>query len=133
MGCRYHSDFFEGKDRMKNPSLNISLLCLAPKYLDLILWALFFGLHWRVDVHERASNHHGFRSFVRAFGLHLSSCHRVIVGLVVSCSKIGQKPAKTKFLQNICANAKTTNNWAEVRMVSDSDIKFMALSKLNRG
>ena len=28
---------------------------------------------------------------------------------------------------------KTTNNWAEVRMVSDSDIKFMPLSKLNRG
>ena len=65
---------------MENPSLNISLLCLAPKYLI-----------------------------------------------------IGQKPAKTKYLQNICANAKTTNNWAEVRMVSDSDIKFMPLSKLNRG
>ena len=42
------------------------LLCLAPKYLDLILWALSFGLHWRVDVHERASNHHGLRSFVWA-------------------------------------------------------------------
>ena len=51
---------------MENPSLNISLLCLAPKYLDLILWALSFGLHWRVDVHERASNHHGIWSFVRA-------------------------------------------------------------------
>ena len=67
------------------------------------------------------------------FGLCLSSCHRVIVGLVISCSKIGQKPAKMKYLQNICANAKTTNNWAEVKMVSDSDIKFMPLSKLNRG
>jgi hypothetical protein len=55
------------------------------------------------------------------------------MGLVISCSKIGQKPAKTKYLQNICANAKTTNNWADVRMVSDSDIKFMPLSKLNRG
>ena len=51
---------------MENPSLNISLLCLAPKYLDLILWALSFGLHWRVDVHERASNHLSLRSFVRA-------------------------------------------------------------------
>ena len=51
---------------MENPSLNIYLLCLAPKYLDLILWALSFGLHWRVDMHERASNHHGLRSFVRA-------------------------------------------------------------------
>ena len=51
---------------MENPSLNLSLLCLAPKYLDLILWALSFGLHWRVDVHERASNHHGLRSIVRA-------------------------------------------------------------------
>ena len=61
------------------------------------------------------------------------SCHRVIVGLAISCSKIGQKPAKTKYLQNICANAKTTNNRAEVRMVSDFDIKFMPLSKLNRG
>ena len=50
---------FEEKDRMENPSLNISLLCLAPKYLNLILWALSFGLHWRVDVLERASNHHG--------------------------------------------------------------------------
>ena len=63
---RYLRDFFEEKDRMENPSLNISLLCLAPKYLDLILWALSFGLHWRVDVHERASNHHGLRSFIRA-------------------------------------------------------------------
>ena len=54
-------------------------------------------------------------------------------GLVISCSKIGQKPAKTKYLQNICANAKTTNNRAEVRMVSDFDTKFMPLSKLNRG
>ena len=43
------------------------------------------------------------------------------------------KPAKTKYLQNICANAKMTNNWAEVRMVSDSDIKIMPLSNLNRG
>ena len=65
MGRRYHRDFFEGKDRMENPSLNISLLCLALKYLNLILWALSFGLHWRVDVHERASNHHGIWSFVR--------------------------------------------------------------------
>ena len=48
-------------------------------------------------------------------------------------SKIGKKPAKMKYLQNICANAKTTNNWAEVKMVSDSDIKFIPLSKLNRG
>ena len=47
--------------------------------------------------------------------------------------QIGQKPAKTKYLQNICANTKTTNNWAEVRMVSDFDIKFMPLSKLNMG
>ena len=47
--------------------------------------------------------------------------------------KIGQKPAKTKYLQNICANVKTTNNWPEVRMVSDFAIKFMPLSKLNMG
>ena len=33
----------------------------------------------------------------------------MIVGLVISCSKIGKKPAKMKYLQNICANAKTTN------------------------
>jgi len=51
---------------MENPSLNLSLLCLTPKYLDLILWALSFGLHWRVDVHKRASNHHGLWSFVQA-------------------------------------------------------------------
>ena len=43
------------------------------------------------------------------------------------------KTAKMKYLQNICANVKTTNNWAEVRMVSDFDIKFMSLSKLNSG
>ena len=43
------------------------------------------------------------------------------------------KTAKMKYLQNICANVKTTNNWAEVRMVIDFDIKFMPLSKLNRG
>ena len=67
------------------------------------------------------------------FGFRHSSCHRVIVGLAISCSKIGQKPTKTKYLQNICANMKTTNNWAEVRIVSYSDIKFMPLSKLNKG
>ena len=67
------------------------------------------------------------------FGLRLSSCYCLIMGLIISCSKIGQKLAKTKYLQNICANAKTTNNWAEVMMVSDSDTKFMPLSKLNRG
>ena len=32
----------------------------------------------------------------------------------------------------ICANTKMTNNLAKVRMVSDFDIKFMPLSKLNR-
>ena len=99
---------------MENPSLNISFLCLAPKYLDLILWALSFGLYWRVDVHEMASNHHGLRSFVRGFGLRLSFCHRVIVGLVISCSKIGQKPAKMKYLQNICANVKTVKFGCQV-------------------
>ena len=66
MGRRYLRDIFEEKDRMENPSLNLSLLCLAPKYLDLILWALSFGLHWRVDVHEWASSLHGLQSFVRA-------------------------------------------------------------------
>ena len=114
---------------MENLSFNLSLLCLTPKYLDLILWALSFGLHWRVDVHEWASNHHGLRSFVWALAFVFLRCHRVIVGLVISCSKIGQKPAKMKYLQNICANAKTTNNWNEVRIVSDFDIKFMPLSK----
>ena len=43
------------------------------------------------------------------------------------------KTYKNKVLQNICANAKTTNNRAEVRMVSDFDVKFMPLSKLNSG
>ena len=43
------------------------------------------------------------------------------------------KTCKNEVLQNICANVKTTNNWADVRMVSDFDIKFMPLSKLNRG
>ena len=45
---------------MENPSLNLYLLCLAPKYLDLILWALSFGLHWSVDVHEQASSRMAF-------------------------------------------------------------------------
>ena len=89
MGRHYLRDIFEEKDRMKNPSLNLSLLCLALKYLDLILWALSFGLHWRVDVHERASSRHGLWSFVWAFGLRLSSYYCVIMGLVISCSKIG--------------------------------------------
>ena len=66
VGRRYLRDFFEGNDRTGNPSLNLYLLYLAPKYLDLILWALSFGLHWRVDVHERASSRHGLWSFVWA-------------------------------------------------------------------
>ena len=37
--------YLQGKDRIGNPSLNLYLLCLIPKYLDLIfvglvLWAL---------------------------------------------------------------------------------------------
>ena len=36
------------------------------------------------------------------------------------------------MLQNWSKTCKTTNIRAEVRMVSDSDIKFMPLSKLNR-
>ena len=54
------------RERTENPSLNLYLLCLSPKYLDLILWALSFGLHWRVDVHERASSRHGLWSFAWA-------------------------------------------------------------------
>ena len=49
-----------------------------------------------------------------------------------SCSKIGQKPAKTKFLQNICASVKMTNNLVGVRTVSDFHIKFMPLSRINK-
>ena len=30
------------------------------------------------------------------FGLRHSSCHHVIVGLAISCSKIGKKPAKNE-------------------------------------
>ena len=63
IGRCYLRDIFEGKDRMENPFLNLYLLCLASKYLDLILWALSFGFHWRVDVYERASSHHGLWSF----------------------------------------------------------------------
>ena len=38
-------EYLRGKDRIENPSLNLHLLCLIPKYLDLIfvglvLWAL---------------------------------------------------------------------------------------------
>ena len=62
MGRRYLRDIFEEKDRMEN----LSLVCLAPKYLDLILLALSSGLDWRVDVHEWASSLHGLWSFVRA-------------------------------------------------------------------
>ena len=40
------------------------------------------------------------------------------------------KTCKNEVLQNICANVKTTNSRAEVRMVSDFDIKFMPLSKI---
>ena len=97
IGRRYLRDIFEGKDKTENPSLNLYLLCLAPKYLDLILWALSFGFHWRVDVHEWASV---IMTFGPLFGLWpcLSSCYRVIMVLIISCSKIGQKPAKTKYL-----------------------------------
>ena len=51
--------YLRGKDRIENPSLNLHLLCLIPKYLDLVFVGLVFGLSWRVDVHEWASNQHG--------------------------------------------------------------------------
>src|SRR6185312_12246990 len=34
--------YLRGKDRIGNPSLNLHLLCLIPKYLDLIFVGLFF-------------------------------------------------------------------------------------------
>ena len=51
----------------------------------------------------------GFGPF---FGLWPSSFSVLALDMdfVISCSKIGQKPAKTKFLQNICPNVKMTNN-----------------------
>ena len=63
---------------MENPSLNISLLCFAPKYLDLILWALSFGLHWRVDVHEWALVFMAFGSLFELWpsSFFMSSCDR---------------------------------------------------------
>ena len=63
-------------------------------------------------------------AFAPLFGLWPSSFH---------APKLVKNLQKMKYLQNICANAKMTNNRAEVRMVSDFDIKFMPLSKLNRG
>ena len=62
--------YLRGKDRIGNPSLNLHLLCLIPKYLDLTLWAWSFGLSWRMDVHEWTSNQHGLWSF---FGVWPSS------------------------------------------------------------
>jgi hypothetical protein len=34
--------YLRGKDRIRNPSLNFHLLCLIPKYLDLIFVSLVF-------------------------------------------------------------------------------------------
>ena len=70
LSCRY----LRGKDRIWNPSLNLHLLCLFPKYLDLIfvglvLWALLEdGCAWM-----------GFEStwalvLPLGFGLRLSPC-----------------------------------------------------------
>ena len=89
IGLHYLRDIFEGKDRTENHSLNLYFLCLAPKYLDLILWALSFGLHWKVDVHERASSHHGLR---------LSSCYCVIMGLVETSPKMSNFLPKYNML-----------------------------------
>ena len=43
------------------------------------------------------------------------------------------KTYKNEVPPKYMCKRETTNNWAEVRMVSDFDIKFMPLSKLNRG
>ena len=43
------------------------------------------------------------------------------------------KTCKNEVPPKYMCKMKTTDNWAEVRMVSDFDIKFMPLSKLNRG
>src|SRR6185436_645996 len=58
--------YLQGKDRIGNPSLNLYLLCLIPKYLDLIFVGLALWLSWRMDVHELASNQHGLWSFLWA-------------------------------------------------------------------
>ena len=58
--------YLRGKDRIENPSLNLYLLCLIPKYLISSLWAWSFGLSWRMDVDEWASNQHGICSFLWA-------------------------------------------------------------------
>jgi len=43
------------------------------------------------------------------------------------------KTCKNEVPPKYMCKRETTNNWAEVKMVSDFDIKFMPLSKLNRG
>ena len=102
--------YLRGKDRIENPSLNLRLLYLIPKYLDLIFVGLVLGA-----LLEDGCAWMGFEStwalvLPLGFGLRLSPCWRSITGLAISCSKIGQKPAKMKFLQNICASVKMTNN-----------------------
>ena len=58
--------YLREKDRIGNPSLNLYLLCLIPNTLISSLWAWSFGLSWRMDVHEWASNQHGLWSFLWA-------------------------------------------------------------------
>ena len=58
--------YLRGKDRIGNPSLNLYLLCLIPNTLISSLWAWSFGLSWRMDVHEWASNQHRLWSFLWA-------------------------------------------------------------------
>jgi hypothetical protein len=55
------------------------------------------------------------------------------MGLIISCSKVGQKHANTKFLQNICANVNMTNTYVRVRTVSDIDIAFTPMMRMNMG
>ena len=58
--------YLREKDRIGNLSLNLHLLCLIAKYLDLIFVGWSFGLSWRMDVHKWVSNQHGFWSFLWA-------------------------------------------------------------------
>ena len=84
-------------------------------------------------MHEWASDQHGFWSFLWALAFVFLRVSARSQASSFHAPKIGQKPAKTKFLQNICAYVKMTNNYAGVRTVSDFDIEFMPLSRINKG
>ena len=102
------SRFLRGKGLDGESFLKSLFALLSPE----VSRSLSFGLHWRVDVHERAWP----LVLCLGFCLRLSSCYCVIMGLVETSPKMSNFLPKYNMLQNPGQNRKRSSSGAKWRV-----------------